>query len=273
VALDDLLKKIDYIIHCAAKVDFNAGNFKNLIKTNVEGTHNLVNASLTNSIKKFVHISSVATLSKSDEHEIYDEKSKWNHSNFNSDYAISKYLSEQEVWRGINEGLCATILNPSLILGIGNFSKTSLQMIDKIFQSQGYHPHGGNGFVDVNDVAKLAIISLDASFSGERYIVSGENLSYKNLYEKILNHPLSQFKGVIRPLPSLLNKILLGASRSLEVIFRKSIILSYQSIRNMNSFPKYINQKSKTDFSFDYTPIDTTINQMLEGYFQFKRNQ
>lgn len=268
VGLDSLLKGVDYIIHCAALVDFNAGKFNELIKTNVEGTKNLVNASLTNNIKKFVHISSVATLSKSEEYEVYNENSKWIHTAFNSDYSISKYLSEQEVWRGVNEGLNATILCPSLILGIGNFSKSSLQMIDKIFQTRGYYPLGGNGFVDVEDVAKFAILSLSNETNGHRYIISGENLSYKQFFEKILFHPLSHFKGKTRPIPVFLNNILLKLTKSLEFVFRKSIIISYQSIKNMNYYPKYDNSKSKSIFNFSYSPIDKTIEVMLKNYFK-----
>jgi nucleoside-diphosphate-sugar epimerase len=268
VELEDLLTNIDYIIHCAALVDFNAGKFSQLQKTNVEGTKNLINASLSNNILKFVHISSVATLSKSEEYETYNENSKWIHSVFNSDYSISKYLSEQEVWRGINEGLNATILNPSLILGIGNFSKTSLQMIDKIFQSMGFYPLGGNGFVDVQDVAKIAILAMNEQTSGKRYVISGENLSYQQLYEKILYHPLSNFKGKIKPLPKIVNRLLLVFTKTIETIIRRSLILSYQSIRNMNSYPKYDNSQSKLAFKFSYTPIDRTIDIMLHKYFK-----
>lgn len=264
--LEELIKDVDFIIHCAALVDFNAGKLDELRKTNVEGTANLVNIALDSNLKKFVHISSVATLSKTEDGSFYDEKSKWVHSAFNSDYAISKYLSEQEVWRGINEGLSATILNPSLILGSGNFKKTSLQMVKKVFQTQGFHPPGGNGFVDVEDVAALAIKALDSEFNSRRYIVSAENLSYKEFFTKILFHPKSPFKGKIRQLPDILLFLLLNITKLSEKIFKRSFLISHQAVKNMGSFPKYDNSLSKNDFNFEYKSIDTTIQNMVNSY-------
>jgi dihydroflavonol-4-reductase len=268
--LEKLISTVDYIIHCAALVTFNAGNFNLLKKTNVEGTANLVNLALSTNIKKIVHISSVAALSKSKEIEYYQESSKWNHSAENSDYAISKYQSEQEVWRAMQEGLNATILNPPLILGSGNFQKTSLQIIDKIYSSRGFYPSGGNGFVDVNDVAQIAIKSLSNDYNGERFIVSGINLSYKELYEKIFKNHQAKQSYQIRPLPKTLSYILIVFTKYFEMITRKTCILSHQSIVGLSNYPKYDNSKSIKSFNFSYTPIDKTISSMLEGYFLYK---
>ena len=268
--LEKLINTVDYIIHCAALVTFEAGNFNLLRKTNVEGTANLVNVALSANIKKIVHISSVAALSKGKEIECYDESAKWNHTAENSDYAISKYQSEQEVWRAMQEGLNATILNPPLILGSGNFQKTSLQIIDKIYSSRGFYPSGGNGFVDVHDVAQIAIKSLSEEYNGQRFIVSGINLSYKELYEKIFKNPQSKHNYQIRPLPKPLSYMLTLFTKYFEMVTRKTFLLGHQSIVGLSNYPKYDNSKSIKSFNFTYTPIQNTLSSMLEDYFLSK---
>ncbi len=268
--LESLLTDIDFIIHCAALVNFNAGKFSELKKINVGGTSNLINVALESGVKKFVHISSVATLSKSKDDSLYNEKSKWIHSTFNSDYAVSKYLSEQEVWRGIHEGLPATILNPSLILGPGNFEKTSLQIVEKVFQSKGYHPPGGNAFVDVDDVATISIKSLSSDYNGKRYIVSAANLTYQDLFTKILSHPQSGFKGKIKPMPKFLLILLTNFTKLFEKLFKISVIVSYQAVKNMGAFPRYDNSLSIQDYNYTYKNIDTTIDEMVTAYFNKK---
>ena len=85
-------------------------------KINIGGTTNIVNACLEHKVKKLAFISSVASIGR-DGKSKYSEKNKWNAGKENSFYALTKYKAENEVWRGIEEGLSAVITNPGIIIG------------------------------------------------------------------------------------------------------------------------------------------------------------
>jgi glycosyltransferase involved in cell wall biosynthesis len=82
-----------------------------MMLVNIEGTRNIVNASLLNNVKKLVHISSIAAIGRDEKSDIITENTAWTDSEMNTNYAKSKYLSELEVWRGVEEGLNSIILN------------------------------------------------------------------------------------------------------------------------------------------------------------------
>ena len=91
-------------------------------------------------------------------------------------YATSKYLGELEVWRGVAEGLSAVIVNPSVVLGPGDWSRSSTRLLRYAHQQHRFYTRGLLNFVDVRDVvAQLLALALDQpELSGERYILSAE---------------------------------------------------------------------------------------------------
>ena len=109
------MEDADYVIHAAALVSFRPSDRKKLMQVNYEGTANLANCALAApKLKKLVHISSVASLSpgRSLPAEV-NEKQGFNPDDDTSDYAHSKYLAELEIFRGVEEGLKAAMVNPT----------------------------------------------------------------------------------------------------------------------------------------------------------------
>ncbi len=185
VLLEEILNDVDEVYHCAAKVSFNPKHKKELFKTNVEGTANIVNACLNTGVKKLLHVSSVSALGRLRENVIVNEAMQWSEETNNSRYGESKYLAEMEVWRGIAEGLNAVIINPTIILGAGDWNKGSSEIFKTVYKEFPYYTEGVTGFVDANDVAIIMIELMNSDISGERFIVSAENISYKNLFAMI----------------------------------------------------------------------------------------
>ena len=169
----------------AAKVSFNPKEKKELFKTNVEGTANIVNACINSGIKKLLYISSVAALGKLKKNVTINESMQWSQELNNSVYGESKYLAEMEIWRGIAEGLNAIIINPSIILGAGNLNEGSSEIFKTVYNEFPYYSEGITGFVDVQDVVSIMIQLMNSDISSERFIVSAENVSYKNLFDMI----------------------------------------------------------------------------------------
>jgi len=185
VLLEEILNDVDEVYHCAGKVSFNPKDKKQLFKTNIEGTANVVNACLNNGIEKLLHVSSVSALGRIRKSTIINETMQWSEETSNSVYGESKYLAEIEVWRGVAEGLNAVIVNPTIILGAGNWNKGSSEIFKSVFNEFPYYSDGVTGFVDVQDVVAAMIALMNSSISAERFIISAENISYKDLFYTI----------------------------------------------------------------------------------------
>lgn len=185
VLLEEMLNNVDEVYHCAAKVSFNPKEKKLLFKTNVEGTANIVNACINAGVKKLLHVSSVSALGRIRENTTINEAMQWSEETSNSIYGKSKYLAEMEVWRGIAEGLSAVIINPTIILGAGNWNNSSSEIFKTVYKEFPYYTDGVTGFVDVTDVTAAMIALMNSNITEERFIISAENISYKNLFDMI----------------------------------------------------------------------------------------
>lgn len=185
ISLDEALKDVDAVIHAAALVSFDKKDRKQMYNTNVDGTANIVNLSLENGTKKLVHISSISALGRTFTGEKVNEEKKWMDSKLNSHYGISKNKAEMEVWRGMGEGLNAVIINPSTVLGFGNWHDSSCAIFKNSYKGFPWYTNGVNGFVSVEDVAKVAVLLMESNISEERFIVNHENWEFKKLFDSI----------------------------------------------------------------------------------------
>ncbi|MEI6765693.1 MAG: NAD-dependent epimerase/dehydratase family protein [Bacteroidota bacterium] len=193
-SLDEAMKGISRVFHCAGVVSFSKTDNALMSKTNADGTANLVNAALENNIEKLCHVSSIAAIGSGEPGETIDEDTLWRTSRKNSGYAKSKYYSEQEIWRGAAEGLNTVVVNPSVIIGPGSSESLIEGLLDRMPNGFNFYTLGVNGFVDVRDVVTTMITLMDGDFHDERYIVSSENVSYRD----ILNY-ITDTLGMKRP--------------------------------------------------------------------------
>ena len=102
-----------------------------------------------------------------------------------TNYSVSKHFAEREVWRGIQGGLSCVIVNPSIIVGPGDWTKSSASLFRTVSRGLKYYTEGGNGFVDVKDVSSLMIGLMNSEFENERYLLIGENLTYRQFFDLI----------------------------------------------------------------------------------------
>jgi len=185
IALNEAMQDVDAVIHSAAVVSFDKRERKQMYNTNVDGTANVVNLSLENGIKKLVHISSISALGRTATGEKVNEEKKWVESKLNSHYGISKNKAEMEVWRGMGEGLDAVIINPSTVLGFGNWHDSSSAIFKNTYKGFPWYTKGVNGFVAVDDVAKIAVLLMESNITEERFIINHENWEFKRLFDVI----------------------------------------------------------------------------------------
>ena len=269
-SLSDYIQGVDQIYHAAALVSFNAKDRYKMLKVNVEGTENLVNLALEYGIEKFLHVSSIAALGRTEKSNKVNENSLWENSHLNSDYAISKFKAESEVWRGIQEGLSAVIVNPSLIMGSGFWHQGTNKMFQQIDKGLLFYTKGAGGFVDVRDVAKASIALMESDISGERFILNSQNIPYQDLFTMIA-------KNIKKPAPKIL-----ASSWMLNLMWRfdsiKSSVLGVDSkfskelIRSFETKFDYENNKIVKDLGYEFIPTEQTISQTAIQYLESKKN-
>ena len=274
-SLEKLLKGVDTIFHCAAIVSFDARQRQQMIGNNVEGTANLVNAALENNVRKFCHVSSIASLGRNTEGYPVTEETKWVPSKKNSGYSESKFFSETEVWRGIEEGLDAVIVNPSIILGPGNWGQGSPKLFKTIDNGLKVYTKGVTGYVDVRDVVKaMLLLTEDQLFEqckGERFLLSAEDWSYQDFFNAIAN-ALGK-----KPPRYFANDFVLGlawrAAYLWQLLSGKPPLVSKDSVANANATYAFDGSKIKSFAQgFEYRDIAQTI-QEVSGFLKNEKAQ
>jgi len=188
-SLEPVLKDVEIIYHCAAMVSFENRKRSEMIHNNVDGTANLVNAALTCGVKRICHISSNSALGKAPEGLPVIEETNWIPVKRNSGYSVSKFFSEAEIWRGVAEGLNAVVVNPSVIIGPGNWEKGSSRFFPVINKGMRFYTRGITGFVDVRDVADaIVLLTGEENFAkskNQKFLLNGDNLEYSVLFNLI----------------------------------------------------------------------------------------
>ncbi len=269
IFLSEIMQDIDTVIHAAAVVSFSSRHRKQMYKVNVEGTANVVNIALEQNVRRFVHISSVAALGRTLQGQSVNENSKWENSKANTHYAKSKHKGELEVWRGIGEGLDAVILNPSTILGYGDWNNGSSAIFKSIHDGFNWYSPGKNGFVAVEDVAKATALLMETDITEQRYIVNGDNWTFKQLLDTMAD-------AFGKPKPKRqTTRALMGIAWRWEKIrslfISHSPVLTKESAIVAHSNTTFENDKLKKALpGFNYTPLEQSIREACWKYLDQK---
>lgn len=269
-SLEDAMKGIDYVYHCAAMVSFDPKDRDKMMQINIDGTANVVNAALSSGIKKLCHVSSIAALGRAEQGNMVTEDIMWKSSHYNSNYAISKYGGEREVWRGTEEGLSAVVINPSIIIGMGDPGKGSSKLISTIDRFSLFYSNGINGFVDVRDVVQSMIVLMKSPINNERFIVNGANYSYRRLFELIalnLEKPKPRFA-----IPNLLLAIWWRIEKLRSIFTGSAPMITKETTRTSQHQNYYSGDKLTKKTGFNYTPPEETIAEACRIYKLLKSN-
>lgn len=268
-SLEPAFANITTVYHCAALISFDPKDEEKLRKNNIEGTANIVNFCLTHSVKKLCYVSSIAALGDLKEHESsITEETEWNPEKPHSDYAISKFGAEMEIWRGFQEGLEVVIVNPGVILGPSavakNWKNGSGEIFSRVANGLLFYTKGTTGFVSVIDVAKVMVLLADGNFNGERFIVLSENKSFESIVKKIASSLKTKAPSIeAKP---WMTSISWRFDWILSVIFGKKRSLSKMMAAALHSTETLSNAKIKEQTGFKFEPIDLVIEQVSQFY-------
>lgn len=245
------------VIHAAAIVSFHAEDAEVMNKVNIEGTKNIMNIAISLGVEKICHISSIASLGRNSTSKIITEDCMFKVSGKESNYALSKYYAEQEAWRASQEGIDVVILNPSVILGPGDWTKGSSQIFQRIYKGLKFYTSGSTGYVDVLDVANCAIQLLQSNIKNERFIVSGENIKYRKLFDLIaeqFNKPKSSIK--ITP---LLKEIAWRLEFIRTLFTGGKTLITKESVNLAMQKHTYSTKKIENAIEYKFIPITTSV--------------
>ncbi len=255
----ELMSDKDWVIHSAGLISYFKEDKYKLLEVNKEGTGHIVNACLAHQVEHLIYIGSIGSLGKESNNVVLNESNGWLQNQYSTSYGLSKYFGELEAWRGASEGLNVSVILPSVILGTGNWQRSSLKLIDLVANGSPFYPGGQTGYVDVRDVAEFAGILLERSLSGDRWILNGANLTYGELYQRIADQ--LNIKKKFQEAPEWQARIMLLASNL------KSGRFSVPDILNQVYGTFYYDaSKSQTVEGFKYTPIDQTIREVALAF-------
>jgi dihydroflavonol-4-reductase len=264
-AIEDAMGGVDEIYHCGAVVSFYPKDHKAMLKVNIEGTANLVNQAIEHKVSKFCYVSSAATLGRAENTDLSTEETYWVPSKKNSVYGISKYGAEREIWRGMEEGLNAVIVNPSVILGPG-FWQDNSGLFRLVWKGLKYYTRGVNGYVDARDVTKAMISLMDQQMFGQRFICSAANLTYQEFFSLIA-------KYLDKPAPSVnVPPAMTSVAWRVEAVRAFLTGSKPEVTREMATTTSqvyfYSSEKLRKTINFEFRPLEESIREICGFYLE-----
>ena len=236
-SLEMALSGVREVYHCAGKVSFDSRDRDKIYK--------------------------VASLDGINEKGQIDEDSEFNSKIEQSFYAKSKYFSEMEVWRAHAEGLATIIINPATIIGSGNWGRSSGMLVDT-FKNQDKTYSGGTAYVDVRDVAEIAIRLMEQNAFGKRFVISSENKTFEEI-GNLIRTKLGLGKVKILP-----DNILHFTQylRILSFLFPKLRMINKANIRAVTTHTPISNQRIKEFLGYDFISVEESLDFHIKNYLQ-----
>lgn len=261
ISIRAALNGVSEVYHCAAIVSFGKRSFNQMLEVNVQGTANVVDASLEQGVKKFCHVSSVASLGRSFDEKEVTEQTTWGKTKGKSGYAISKFRSEMEVWRGIELGLNATIVNPSVILGPGKWDSGSGQIFGTLEKGFPFYTAGITGYVDVRDVVDSMLKAMELEQWGKRFIINGQNISHGEVFALIAKE-LGNKPPRIRVTP-LMAAIAWRLVWLVSQVTRKTPALTSDTAKSGNSVTYYSSERMQKELGIKPRSVERAIKNTI----------
>lgn len=256
-SLEAALLGITTVYHCAAVVSFGSSSPEALMRINIEGTRNLAKAAAKQQVVCFAFVSSIGALGQSKMGEAITEDTPWYPDNTSSVYSNSKYASEQEVWKLAAKGVPVVIVNPGIVLGVGDWSKGSLQLFSQVKKGMPFYTCQQSGYVDVRDVCKALIELVQQKVYNQRFVLVSENLTNRQLFTL-----MARAMGKRAPYLSIGKRGLTWAGRIDRFFSRitgKAPLLTPEIIASAVKQESYSSDKIVKTIGFTFIPMKESI--------------
>lgn len=256
---------VEVVFHVAASADYWRNNADQMMRINVEGTRNVLQAALERSVRRVVYTSSCASLGLPPFGQSLDERAQFNLLPRAFLYGYSKHLAEQECQAFIAKGLDVVIVNPAVIFGPRDVNLLSGSLVIETKRRGGlpFTPPGGVSVIDVGDVCAGQIAAAERGRAGERYILTSENLWYADLIGMIC-----EVVGAPKPKVKLPGWALRLAGAAAEALRRIGIRtpLSPEQLRFTAETLWFDNSKARRELGFAPRPAREAIQRTYDWY-------
>lgn len=250
---------VDAVFHVAGDVSLWSGNRERQWRTNVEGTRNMVAAALAKRSRKFVHTSSTAVYGI--QAAPFDETSP-KLGKDSLDYQKSKAAAEEEVAKGIAQGLDAVMLNPANVIGRYDWSTWS-QFIRLAANRQLFRiPPGRACYADVGAVVRAHLAAVEKGQTGHNYILGGDEASYAEIVQmvgRLLDQPTNTAVG--RP---VVLRMAGSVSEWISAITGKEPTISRESAAIVTANIICRSEKASRELDYRPAPVETMLRECID---------
>ncbi len=268
-SLEEAMEGVERVYHCAASISFIPREVDLMMRVNIDGTANVMNVAMASGVKKLLHVSSTAAFGIAPEGKLIDEnysdpnisKSFW--------YFRSKQYSEREAWRASEEGLNVVIVCPSTIIGGGWWDAEPNSLFHEIYNGLKFYTTSTNGFVDVRDVAAVMHRLMQSDITGEKFLVTSENLTFRELIWQMADE-----LKVKRPSLEA-GKFLRSVAWRMEAV--KSLFTKHRPLITQESAAlaainfTYSNAKIRKALGYEFIPLKKTIAETAQAFLKSKQ--
>lgn len=266
-SLRKAMRGCDTVFHVAALVSYWRKQRKELYDVNIGGTANVVDVCLELGVEKLVHTSSVAAVGFAGDRIPADETTAFNWGSLDIGYRISKHRGELEVLRGVKLGLPAVMVNPSVIVGERDIHFNGGQIIRDVYKKRIFYAiDGGISVAYVGDVVQGHIAAASAGRIGERYILSGENLTHNQIIAQTAE-VVSGWKPLLK-LPLWAAKGLAAGSEVIANVTNSKPWLARELIAGITRTCWFSHEKASRELGYTVTPFRTAAQRTFEWYKQ-----
>lgn len=267
---EDHLEEVEIVIHIAAETATNLSDYNSYDKINHQATARLFEIAKQKKVKQFIFISTANTIGYGNIKSPGTENRTMKKPFSQMHYAQSKFKAEKHLLQHKEHQTQVKILNPTFMLGANDTKPSSGKIIlmglnKKIV----FYPPGGKNFVHVKDVVSAIINSFQHAKHGEKYIIAGENMRYREFFKKLAT--TTKQKQILIPVPKqlLLFAGLIGHTlRALKI----KTSLNLPNMKALCTDNYYSNQKSVKELNIQYTKLDHALSEAVE-YFQQKNKK
>ncbi len=258
------IKGCDIIFHTAAIVSFWRPMREEQLDVNVNGTRNVVDLCVELGVQKLVHTSSVAALGYRTDGGLIDEQTPFNWDE-RITYKYSKRLAELEILRGVERGLNASIVNPTVVIGPRDPYVHGGQIVRDISRQRvPAYVKGGMNIVSVHDVVTGHLAAALRGRPGERYILGGVNLTHRDVFAlvaKVLHARTPRIKAPVWAVRAIARACDVIGTMSHKQPWITSELISGVGMNNWYSI-----EKANRELGYEPTSIEQAIREAFEWY-------
>jgi dihydroflavonol-4-reductase len=266
-ALRTALRGCDALVHVAADYRLWVRDPKEMYAANVDGTRELLRVAREVGVAKVVYTSSVATMGFKADGTIVDEGSPVSLADMIGVYKRSKFLAEQEAIAAANAGQHVMILNPTTPIGPGDAKPTPTGRIVVDFLNRRFPAYVDTGLnlVDVEEVARMHVVALAQGTPGERYILGGENLTLKQILDR-----MSAITGLPSPKHKVPHAVAMAFAFFDETIkgrlLRKEPRATVEAVRMGRKYMFASSAKAERELGFKVLPVYGALRGAIEWF-------